>query len=220
MWNDMEHRVTPSELFTGNYLAEVIDVDDTPSTSGRVKVRVFPMMQELDEAVLPWAVPAFPLFEGAGSDVGSYVVPQEGSRVWVFFAAGSMLSPVYFANAPCQTDGPSGRTPTKKMWKTRTGHVIEIEDDAGSEYIKVTHKEGSLSAGNIKITAKSGSEVQLGAGSAVKKLLNEAAATLFNAHVHSAGTYADSTPAPVTGTSGVSTTTMGAAEETAETKAS
>ncbi len=169
--------VPPLMEFNGMYMAEVMDdVDPETVDSGRVRVRVFPMMTGLDEAVLPWAVPAMPLFAGAAADQGSYVVPAKNSKVWVFFVAGDVRSPVYFANAPGMTDGPSGREPEKMVFKSRSGHVITVSDVGGSEEISVEHKDGE----KIVLTNDA---VQLGKGT-LKKLINEAFQTLFNDHVH------------------------------------
>lgn len=160
MWNFDEHVHMPSTRFDGIYPAEVIDDTDTSGTgTGRVKVRVFPMMSRLDEDVLPWAIPAFGLFEGAASGQGSYTVPEEGSRVYVFFSAGDVRSPVYFANAPCATDGPSGREPGKMIWKTRSGHTITINDLAGSEEVRVEHTDGAV------VTLKANGKLAIGTSS-------------------------------------------------------
>jgi hypothetical protein len=146
MFNGLEHLVPPQVDFPGMFMAEVVNnVDPESSSSGRVKVRVFPMMTGLDEAVLPLAVPAFGLFEGGSVDAGAFTVPAKNSKVWVFFAAGDVRSPVYFAAALGMSDGPAGAGPEIKVWKSRSGHIITIDDTPGSEKIKI---EGS---GDIEI---------------------------------------------------------------------
>lgn len=186
MWTGSEDLSLPMTKFPGIYPAEVVDNDyKTDPASGLVKVRVWPMMKAIEEDALPWAAPAFGLFEGGKAGVGAFTVPDVNSRVYVFFAAGDVLSPVYFAACPGQTDGPAGRSVTKKMWKSRSGHQIEIEDDSGSEMIKVTHKDGASieldssgsvklvdgsaeleidSSGNITITANGGAVVDIQSG--------------------------------------------------------
>ena len=232
MWDWPEHMTPPQKTFPLIYLAEVVDnVDPDEATSGRVQVRVWPMMRGIPEAVLPWAAPAFGLFEGGMLDGGAFTVPNKNARVYVFFAAGDVRSPVYFAAAPSMTDGPSAgtRDADLKVWKTRSGHVIEIDDASGGEVIKITHMQGSVidfdKDGNIKITSIVGEGVQLGAaGGTLRKLLNELAASVFNAHGHDyiapAGPLVTGTPVtgiiPVPGPP----TNMGATEETADTKAS
>jgi len=157
---DLELRSTSFPLI---YPAEVVnDTDPDGATSGRVKVRVWPMMKELDVAVLPWAIPAFGLFEGAGTDVGSFTVPEIGSYVYVFFAAGSVYSPVYFAAAPRKTDGPSSRKVGNKVWKSRSGHEIIVSDVSGEEEISIKHKDNNSIVMNgtaITVTHKDGHSI-------------------------------------------------------------
>lgn len=205
------------------YMAEVIDNEDpeTPS-SGRVKVRVFPMMTGLEESVLPWAVPAFGLFEGGAPDMGAYTVPSTGSRVWVFLAAGDVRVPVYFAAAPAMTDGPDGATSEKKIWRSRSGHTIVIDDSSGSEIVSLQtaagHKIRFDDAGNVVLVEhKDGQKVTLTSGgieigtSAFKKLVNDTFQVLYNSHTH---------PTAATGPPSVPTQQMGSTHLTTDTKAS
>ncbi len=216
--------------YHGIYRAEVVTVDDTDDPdSGRIQVRVWPMMQLLDVAVLPWATPAFGLFEGGESGKGVYTVPAVGSKVFVFFEAGSVLCPVYFASAPGASDGPSGADPNKKIWVSQSGHRIEIDDTDGSEKVSVTHKDGSMvemdSDGNVSLVNVSGKNVKLGAG-ALQTLLLSTARTALEGHVHGAGLYlSPGGGAPVTGSSGtpeypVATPLNLASDVTSDTKAS
>lgn len=157
MFNGLEHMIPPKMEFQGMYMAEVIDnVDPINNTSGRVRLRVFPMMTGLEEAVLPWAIPAFGLFEGGSADAGAFTVPAKNSKVWVFFVAGDVRSPVYFAAAVGMMDGPTGATPEKKIWKTRSGHIITIDDTSGNEMVEVKSKGGGVITmkqdGDVKIT--------------------------------------------------------------------
>lgn len=225
--------VPPKMEFNGMYMAEVIDdVDTEIADSGRVKVRVSPMMTRLNEAVLPWATPAMPLFEGAAASQGSYCVPAKSSKVWVFFAAGDVRMPVYFANAPGATDGPDGREIEKSMWQSRTGHKVTVSDKSGEELVEVVTAAGhsiKMDDANetVEIIHKDGEKVvltddavELGKGT-LKALLNEAAASIFNNHIHQAGSLLlDSTAAPCTGVTGAPTTSMGSTEQTVDTKAS
>lgn len=233
MFNGLEHMIPPLMEFNGMYMAEVIDdADPNVADSGRVKVRAFPMMTGLDEAVLPWAVPAMPLFAGAAADQGSYVVPAKNSKVWVFFAAGDVRSPVYFANAPGMTDGPSGREPQKMVFASRTGHTVTVSDNPDDTMVKVVTAAGhsvTLDDKNnkVEIVHKDGekivltdSAVEIGKGT-LKKLLNETAVDVFNNHIHDAGTLLlDSTAAPCTGVTAAPTTTLGSSNLTTDTKAS
>jgi uncharacterized protein involved in type VI secretion and phage assembly len=120
--------------------------------------------------VLPWAAPAFGLFEGAGSDVGSFTVPDTGSYVYVFFMGGDVLSPVYFAAAPRASDGPSSKAANKKVWKSRSGHEIIISDVNGSEEIEVTHADGASVTLDSSGVTVDGTTVQLTASTGTIKV--------------------------------------------------
>ncbi len=202
MFNGIEHMIPPLMVFDGMYMAEVIDnvrpvseTDPSDDGSGRVKVRVFPMMTGLEETVLPWAIPAFGLFEGGSTDAGAFTVPAKNSKVWVFFAVGDVRSPVYFAAALGMSDGPVGADPEKKIWKSRSGHTITVSDKSGEELVEIvtaaTHKVTLDDNGNtITIEHKDGekivitdSAIELGKGT-LKTLINQGFKALFDAHQH------------------------------------
>lgn len=210
MFNGLEHLVGPKLKFAGMYMAEVINGEDpVSSSSGRVKVRVFPMMTGLDVAVLPWALPAFGLFEGGSVDAGAFTVPAAGSKVWVFFAAGDVRSPVYFAAALGMSDGPAGAGPEKKIWKSRSGHTITVSDKSGEEVVSIetaaAHKVTLDDDGNtVTVEHKdgqkivlTGSAVQLGSGT-LKNLINDLFKTLYDGHKHGYIPNGSSTPALTT----------------------
>ncbi|MEM1674931.1 MAG: phage baseplate assembly protein V [Candidatus Bathyarchaeia archaeon] len=69
------------DLFRG----KVVDVND-PLRLGRVRVRVYPVMDEIKDEDLPWAEPCFP---------GFLVIPQVGNWVWVMFREGNVFKPVW-----------------------------------------------------------------------------------------------------------------------------
>jgi uncharacterized protein involved in type VI secretion and phage assembly len=108
------------------------------------------------------------LFSGAGLGYGSFVIPEVGSYVWVFFESGDIYQPVYFAEAQTKTVGlPTERTgdyPYTKVWKTKNGIVITINDTEDSEDIKITHPNGAsiqidktgailiIAGGNVTVT--------------------------------------------------------------------
>ncbi|MHA1690370.1 MAG: hypothetical protein ACTSU7_01905 [Candidatus Heimdallarchaeaceae archaeon] len=167
------------EKYTGIYRAKVLATDVLEEEHlGRIKVEVYPMLIGIDSArdfpgidgiatdQLPWAVPAMPLSSGAGEEseatggFGSFIVPEVGSFVWVFFEAGDVYQPVYFAEAQTAEAGlPIERLtnyPYTKVWRTSGGIVITINDSEGNEEIKVLHPKGTTlridSSGNLNVT--------------------------------------------------------------------
>ena len=101
------------------------------------------MFSGLIASELPWATPAFPIWEGAGNDIGTFAVPKINSFVFVFFEGGDFNSPVYFAEAQTALYGlPAFKDtnyPNRKGWKTESGIEFYVDDTA--KEIKVTHPE-------------------------------------------------------------------------------
>jgi len=142
---DESTKLTPvNTKFNGMYRALVMDNDD-PLQYGRIKARVYPMLSDLIADELPWATPAFPLWNGSGSASGFFAVPKVGTYVFVFFEGGEFWSPTYFAEAPTATKGlPATRTnsyPNRRVLRTDSGWEVYF-DDTLKEF-KLTHPDGA-----------------------------------------------------------------------------
>lgn len=140
--------------FGGMYRGKVLYNYDS-SKLGRIKVEVFGVFDGIAASDLPWAIPAKPLFAGAGAGFGCFAVPEVGSYVWCFFESEDYNQPVYFAEA---TDGvhglPSERTinyPSRKIIKTKCGTVIYIDDSNGNVVIDATEGSGSITIKGISV---------------------------------------------------------------------
>ena len=106
--NKPEDLMPMDTKLNGIYRGVVEDRND-PEKAGRVKVRVFGVHSERREKSniegiptdeLPWAEPAMGLIEGSISGFGLWSVPLQGSHVFVFFEAGHIMQPRYFATVP------------------------------------------------------------------------------------------------------------------------
>ena len=134
--------------YPGIYRALVLDNND-PNQYGRIKARIYPFFADLEAEEVPWAVPAFSLFEGAGLNgsegIGSFTVPKVGAYVFTFFEGENIYQPVYFAEAPTTTYGlPSARTtnyPNRKVWRTEGDIEIIVDDEVG--LIRINHPTGT-----------------------------------------------------------------------------
>ena len=84
--------------FSGIYRGVVVDNVD-PLLAGRVKIRVYPMFEGVDDKSLPWAIYSDAMFGGLANNGGIFI-PEIDSHVWVFFEAGDHRYPVYFGAAP------------------------------------------------------------------------------------------------------------------------
>ena len=118
----------PIPSYPFNYRG-VVEDDQDPLNAGRVRVRVYPMFTSLPVATLPWAVPAPRITSGAGNGYGEYATPEVGSWVYVFFEAGDIQQPVYFASAPSATQGlPTIKGKGIKTIQTKGGITITLND--------------------------------------------------------------------------------------------
>jgi hypothetical protein len=170
-----------NDKFYGNYRGTVMGNVD-PDQLGRIKIKIYPMLSGVETENLPWAIPAMPLSSGAGLDVtdpenpvsyGNFWVPDTGSNVWVFFEAGDIYQPVYFAEA---TDGLKGLPsdigedyPNTSIVRTKTGIQIKINRTKDGEEIKIDHPSGTtldiLPDGNVQVmVVKEDANIYLKAG--------------------------------------------------------
>lgn len=139
MRNPIEEAGLLTEEFRGNYRGLVVKVDD-PKKLGRCRIRVMPMMRLLEDDDLPWATPAKDTGD-VGVDVGSLIVPDVNSWVWVFFEAGDIRIPQYTGSAPHHKGSGKPTVPKKSLvidamtaGKQSAGDVEEPEYTDTSEY--------------------------------------------------------------------------------------
>lgn len=143
--------------FYGKYRGTVEDNED-PTSRARLKVRVPAVMG--DTAV--WALPCLPL---AGPGMGSYLIPEVGTGVWVEFEAGDPSFPIwsgcYWGDNQAPTDN-AGNTasPTLKVIRSKEGlmvtlndseQVITVSDQDGSNVVTIEVQQGKITVkGAIK----------------------------------------------------------------------
>lgn len=161
-----------SKKFLGNYRGLVVDNLD-PAGLGRIKIKVYPMFKNIADPVsLPWAVPAMGLFTGAGVGFGSFAVPSLETFVYVFFEAGNIYQPVYFAEAQTAGTGiPMASQidyPDSKVWETKSGIAFWVNQKEGSEEVLVYHPTGTylniMPDGQIQMYAVKAVTIQANTG--------------------------------------------------------
>lgn len=128
----------------------VIEDNNDPEKLGRCRVRVFGIhspnktqkgMDGIPTEDLPWAEPVMGLFEGSVSGFGSWIIPLQGSHVFLFFEGGNPLQPRFFATVPgkpkTQTHGfiynqgfsdPDKTYPNKTTTKPHKPNALEESD--------------------------------------------------------------------------------------------
>ena len=115
---------------------------------------------------------------GAGSNRGTYFIPERGDEVLVMFEGGDIDKPIVLGGLWNGTSrpvpDPSGIN-AKKSIRTRSGMLIEFDDTPGAETIQLKDKIGSTitmrsSTGDIEIKAIRNVTIQSGAAGHVDLL--------------------------------------------------
>jgi uncharacterized protein involved in type VI secretion and phage assembly len=153
-------------LFTGGYLAEVINLDD-PENLARVQLRVlnFDGVDGHDGPIWARVACAF-----AGSNRGSFLLPDVGDEVLVVFVNGDPRMPIVVgglwngsSTAPETISGGRNR---RKVIRSKNGVKLTLDDQDGQEQFiaetpggqKITLKDGP---GAVWIEDSNGNSVKL-----------------------------------------------------------
>jgi len=158
-------------LYYGNYRAEVIDNEDPdnagqPDPFGRLKIFV-PSVDGNSRLTERIAWPRLPL---AGPGYGLKTLPPVGGWVWVEFERGRVDLPIWTGGWYAENDIPDDLKPVEAHgWFTPQGHQILMDEQSGSEFIRIKHNNGETqieldSEGSIFIVNKSGQKVNIGDG--------------------------------------------------------
>lgn len=131
--------------------AIVIENDD-PQFIGRIKVR---MQWQTPPVMTPWIRIVQP---SAGKDKGMYFIPEKDEEVWVDFENGNPEKPYVLGAMFHSMKGNKSKDNVKdypkmsaasknndlKVIKTRSGHVIELNDKNGNETITIKDKKNNV----------------------------------------------------------------------------
>lgn len=88
--------LTRDDLRSMSFLGTVVDTKD-PTHSGRCRIRIFGMFDDLADDELPWAQPQLGLSFAKNGGSGALSVPRVGAVLNVQFDNGNVYSPVFFA---------------------------------------------------------------------------------------------------------------------------
>jgi len=152
------------EWFTGI----IKDIDD-PKGLNRVKVHCLGFYDGVSTNDLPWATVMMPTTTASLKGNGGNHHLEENSWVVGFFRDGpSAQDPIVMGSIATQTDGtkdlPDEASVDNKVYKSKSGHLIEIDNSDGGERINIKHKSNSritmnadgtitIVASNIKLNA-------------------------------------------------------------------
>ena len=150
------------------YTGIIEDIDD-PLILNRVKVRCIGF-HSMDKAVLatddlPWATVIMPNTAASYQGIGANHHLEVGSWVVGFFRDGSSAQdPMVMGSIATQENGVLDipvesqlNPPSNKVYRSKAGHLIELDNTEGSERISITHKKGTTilidKDGGIQINA-------------------------------------------------------------------
>lgn len=143
-----------------------------PESLGRVKVR-FPWLNNQNESA--WARLAVLM---AGADRGTYFLPEVNDEVLVIFEQGDMRFPYIIGTLWNTVDKPpfsndDGKNDIRVI-KSRSGHLIRLDDTEQSEKIEIIDKTGNnkivFDTAHNAITITSDQDINLSAQKGMIKL--------------------------------------------------
>jgi uncharacterized protein involved in type VI secretion and phage assembly len=130
------------QRFTGLFVALVTNNQD-PEKLGRIRLK-YPWLSDTDES--DWVRVAAPM---AGHDRGVFFLPEAGDEVVVGFVQGDMHVPIVLGGLWGGKDRPPATNEDGKnnlrLVKSRSGHIIRLDDTDGAEKIEVIDKSGKNS---------------------------------------------------------------------------
>ncbi len=150
----------------------IVESNEDDKKMGRLLVKVPALM---GEEVIGWAMPCLPY--GGGPNRGFYMIPEKDDGVWVEFEAGNLSYPIWCGVWHARDEAPKGvddaeTAPDLKIIRSKSGHIIQLDDTSGSENITV--KEASkghvitMNQEGIKITDGANSHEILLDGTGIK----------------------------------------------------
>jgi uncharacterized protein involved in type VI secretion and phage assembly len=127
--------------YYGKYRGFVVDNQD-PDKRGRLRLRV---PSVLASEVSAWALPCLPF--GGLADQGFFMIPEVDAQIWVEFEEGNLHAPIWtgvFWQQPGDVPSEGAKSkPTTRVLKTPSGHVLQFDDEKGSERFRLFHPKGA-----------------------------------------------------------------------------
>lgn len=153
-------------------VAGVVTNNQDPEGLGRVKVK-FPWLSDGEESY--WARVAAPM---AGNARGLYFLPEVEDEVLVAFEHGDarfpyVLGALWNGKDKPPEDNKGGKNDVRSI-KSRSGHVVRLDDTDGSEKIEIIDKSGKntivIDAAKNTVVITSEGDITLSAGKGTIKL--------------------------------------------------
>jgi len=140
--NDFLGEFSAPEILNGTYVGEITDNND-PIKLGRCRIRVFGIFgNDIPDDKLPWALPEFTFIGGTR---GSFIVPEIGTLVNVYFDRGEIYLPHYTTKILNTRQLPTSKDVdypnTMVFFETDNGDSFEI--NRVQQTSKYTHSSGT-----------------------------------------------------------------------------
>lgn len=143
----------------GNYRAKVVENRDNQQF-GRVLIWIPDLMPDIPDNKGVWARPANNPIGGRNTQyeddnhyMGTCYIPRKGSWVWIFFEAGNINRPYYFAgldieHAKVLPENQVGQKFQDKwtIFKSHDGRTVVISDDPDDARVEITGKKRKLTS--------------------------------------------------------------------------
>ena len=191
-------------LFTW-FTGKIEDIND-PENLNRVKVRCFGFY---DDSIavdnLPWATVMMPVTSASIQGNGGNHHLEVGSWVVGFFRDGpSAQDPMVMGSIATQTNGtqdiPTESSVDNKVYKSKAGHLIELDNTSGAERVNIKHTSGSYilmkADGSIEINGNTKVLGTLHATGDISTDAGNAPTLATHTHTEVPGTGGASSPTP------------------------
>jgi uncharacterized protein involved in type VI secretion and phage assembly len=136
---DLTRRVRSK--YYGKYRGFVVSNED-PDQLGRLQLQI---PSVLGVEVTDWALPCVPF--GGTAGLGWFVIPEKKAQVWVEFEEGELRRPIWtgtFWQKKGNTPKDAQKaTPTTRLLQTAAGHILQFDDEAGKEQVRLHHAGGA-----------------------------------------------------------------------------
>lgn len=123
--------------YYGKYRGFVSDNQD-PDNLGRLKAKVPGLLKDQETG---WALPCAPY--GGAAEQGLFAIPEVDAGVWIEFEGGNLAYPIWVGTWWSSSEVPEGAAPDKKVFKTKAGNKIILDDTRGSEIIELDDASGN-----------------------------------------------------------------------------
>jgi phage protein D/phage baseplate assembly protein gpV len=172
--NTLGELLAPKHGRSRNAVIGVVTNNRDPDGLGRVKVR-FPTLPGNEESA--WARLVSPM---AGDERGMLLIPEVNDEVAIIFEHGDVNRPFMLGGLwngkdklPADTNdvGDSTGKVQKRVIRSRSGHIITIDDTSGKEKISIVDKTGKnsidIDSSSKSVAIKAEGDIQLEAGGKV-----------------------------------------------------